>query len=94
MAMITFIFYFQSLKKDDTYQKRAGVILAHGFSTASSIADAVNKFLGKYVFDAIDMPVNVDMNSVLPAIKFLYEKVRKNRRVISACGHGKLGRNI
>ena len=58
-------------------KKRAGVILAHGFSTASSIADAVNKFLGKYVFDAIDMPVNVDMNSVLQQLNSYMKKLGK-----------------
>lgn len=90
MAMITFIFYFQSLKKDDTYQKRAGVILAHGFSTASSIADAVNKFLGKYVFDAIDMPVNVDMNSVLQQLNSYMKKLGKTEELFLLVDMGSL----
>ena len=36
------------------------IILAHGYSTASSIADSANKLLDKYVFEAIDMPLDVD----------------------------------
>lgn len=90
MAMITFIFYFQSLEKDDSYQKRAGVILAHGFSTASSIADAVNKFLGKYVFDAIDMPVNVDMNSILQQLNSYMKKLGKTEELFLLVDMGSL----
>lgn len=44
---------------------RAGVILAHGYSTASSIADSVNKLLGKHVLEAIDMPVHVSSYEVV-----------------------------
>ena len=33
-----------------------GVVLCHGYSTASSIADAVNTLLNMQVFEAIDMP--------------------------------------
>lgn len=41
------------------------VILAHGFSTASSIAEAANKMLNHYVFDSIDMPLHVDTNTIV-----------------------------
>ena len=33
------------------------VIIAHGYSTASSIAEAANRMLNSYIFDAIDMPL-------------------------------------
>ena len=39
-------------------QQRVGVILAHGYATASSIASSVNEMLGQYVFEAIDMPLD------------------------------------
>lgn len=45
--------------------KRIGIIIAHGYSTASSIADSANKLLGQYVFDAIDMPANVNTQTVI-----------------------------
>ena len=75
MTIITFILYFKNLFKDEQHQKRTGVILAHGFSTASSIADAVNKSLGSYVFDAIDMPLNVDMGSILDQLNTYLKKL-------------------
>ncbi|MCI2046653.1 MAG: sigma 54-interacting transcriptional regulator [Faecalibacterium sp.] len=33
------------------------VIIAHGYSTASSIADTANRLLGRFVFEAIDVPL-------------------------------------
>ena len=65
MVMIVFILYLKKIDKSEWKQKRMALIIAHGFSTASSIADAVNKFYAKHVFDAIDMPLNVDINEIL-----------------------------
>ena len=45
------------------------IILAHGYSTASSIADAVNRLLDKYIFDALDMPLDVDSNQITKKVK-------------------------
>ena len=39
----------------------AGIILSHGYATASSIADAANQIIGRKVFDAIDMPLDTQM---------------------------------
>ncbi len=41
-----------------------GVILCHGYSTASSIADAVNTLLGTHIFEAIDMPLETRTEEV------------------------------
>ena len=41
-----------------------GVILCHGYSTASSIADTANRMLGQYVFDGIDMEINITIDKV------------------------------
>lgn len=42
--------------------------MAHGYSTASSIAESANKLLDTYVFDAIDMPLNVDSTTIINKI--------------------------
>lgn len=90
MASITFILYFKSLLTDEDYQKRCGVILAHGFSTASSIADAVNKSLGSYVFDAIDMPLNVDMSSILEQLNTYLKKLGRTEELFLLVDMGSL----
>lgn len=40
------------------------LVMAHGYSTASSIATVINKMLGKPILDYIDMPLNVDINQI------------------------------
>ena len=42
----------------------AGIILSHGYATASSIADAANQIIGRKVFDAIDMPLDSQMGGL------------------------------
>lgn len=46
-----------------------GIVAAHGYSTASSIADAVNKLIGKRVLDAFDMPLATDVDDIIVKIK-------------------------
>ncbi|KAF1299439.1 transcription antiterminator BglG [Enterococcus sp. JM4C] len=50
------------LKKVDWTKKMAipkAVIVAHGYATASSIANVANRFLGKDIFESFDMPLDV-----------------------------------
>ena len=54
--------------KHDANDLTVAIILAHGYSTASSIADSANKLLDTYVFDAIDMPLNVDSTTIINKI--------------------------
>lgn len=42
----------------------AGVILCHGYSTASSIADAANTLLEAHIFEAIDMPLDIQTEEI------------------------------
>lgn len=57
---ICMIKYFAHSGEDLTI----AVIIAHGYSTASSIAEATNRMLNSYIFDAIDMPLDVDVQTI------------------------------
>ncbi len=48
---------------------QTGIVAAHGYSTASSIADAVNKLIGRRVLDAFDMPLTTDVGDIIAKIK-------------------------
>lgn len=55
------------------------LIAAHGYSTASSMADAVNKMIGSHIFDGIDMPLDASFQEVKKLIqeylsKYFYKK--------------------
>ena len=45
-----------------------GIIICHGYSTASSIADVVNRLNGGRVFEAIDMPIDISVQEI--AVRF------------------------
>ena len=45
-------------------QRTKAMIIAHGYATASSIANVCNRLLGVNVFDSIDMPVDSTVNDI------------------------------
>ena len=51
-----------------------GIILAHGYSTATSIADAANRILRRRVFDAIDMAYDEQLSDVTGQLSRLLER--------------------
>lgn len=56
--------YLLSLNINQFNNNCRAIVLAHGYSTASSIADVINQFLNKKIFDAYDMPLNVSINQI------------------------------
>ncbi|QJD72927.1 hypothetical protein [Lactobacillus acetotolerans] len=56
--------YLLSLNINHIDNNCRALVLAHGYSTASSIADVVNQFLNKKIFDTYDMPLNVSINQI------------------------------
>lgn len=59
---------------DNKEIKINGVIIAHGYSTGSSIASAVNKHFGDFIFDAIDIPMNISLEETIKLLKSYMEK--------------------
>lgn len=57
--------YNADLNKNKTF----GVIICHGYSTASSIATAVNSLIGSYIFDSIDVPVTTTMEEIRATLR-------------------------
>ena len=53
-------FEFQS----SSHNGRVGLILCHGYSTASSIADTANHMLGEHIFDGIDMELQTSIDKI------------------------------
>ena len=65
-------------------------MLAHGFSTASSIANAANHFLGEYIFDAIDMPLHVDTATMVEKLKIYLGRLEKIKELYLLVDMGSL----
>lgn len=71
-------------------QQRVGVILAHGYATASSIASSVNEMLGQYVFEAIDMPLDTTTDQILVKLKSFLDRFTKIKDLILLVDMGSL----
>ena len=59
------------LKKADWTKEQGmtkAVIVAHGYATASSIANVANRFLGKDIFESFDMPLDVTPQQIAEEI--------------------------
>lgn len=78
MTQIVILLFVKIHNKDFGSNKKLGIILSHGYSTASSIADAVNKLLGQFVFDSIDMPLDV---STMTIINKLNEYIKRRNNI-------------
>lgn len=79
MNNIIYTIYLSEYTKGIAKKKCLGIIVAHGYLTATSIADAVNTMIGKNVFSAIDMPLNTKTSEIVEKIKkYLVRVVTKN----------------
>lgn len=54
-------------------RQSVGIILCHGYSTASSIADAANRILASHVYEAIDMSYDQEVEDILDPLNGLLE---------------------
>lgn len=57
--------FLSAVDAGDSYKKIGVIVLAHGESTASSIANVANSLLGTNHCQAIDMPLDVKVEEIL-----------------------------
>lgn len=62
--LIFVTFYFYSLDLSEVVGEIKGLVLAHGYSTASSLANVANRLLQKNVFAAFDMPLDITLDKI------------------------------
>lgn len=73
-AIIYLSFYILSISNINTSGINS-IIIAHGYSTASSIASVANKLLGEFIFEAFDMPIEVSNAEITESIKEYFKTV-------------------
>lgn len=54
----------KSMAADAGQKRMKAVILAHGYATASSLANTANRILGMNLYEAFDMPMDVEAREV------------------------------
>lgn len=80
--------YFNNQQLDEL--KYDCIILAHGYSTASSISDTVNRLMGKRVFIGIDMPINITFEETVNTVKRYLKRIGGNKDLILLIDMGSL----
>lgn len=66
--------YFHSLELSSVMSEIKGLVLAHGYSTASSLANVANRMLKKNVFQAYDMPLDITLEKIEShLVRFLHD---------------------
>lgn len=61
---VFFTLYLKSMKMVTVSPRTKAVILAHGYATASSIANVVNRMLGDTIFASFDMPIDTAIKDI------------------------------
>ncbi|UQS84195.1 sigma 54-interacting transcriptional regulator [Bombilactobacillus thymidiniphilus] len=57
-------FYLHDKMQEIPRQTLRCIVLAHGYSTASSIADVANELTGEHLLDALDMPIDIQVPEI------------------------------
>ncbi len=74
--LIPLTLYLRSLMDTSVTTKRPrAIVVAHGYATASSIAEVANRILDETLFEAVDMPIEKKISDV---VDWLKEYIRKN----------------
>lgn len=67
--LLPLVLYFKSLNVRSAENRTRAVILAHGYATASSIANVANRLLEEVIFEAVDMPIDKKMEDIVRWMK-------------------------
>ncbi len=78
--------YNADLNKNGTF----GVIICHGYSTATSIASAVNTLIGSYIFDSIDMPVMTTVDEIKATLREKLSRINSHADICIMVDMGSL----
>lgn len=82
-----------NIRANNPYMKVSrvmGVILCHGYSTASSIADVANSLLHDFVFESIDMPIDVTVDQIGERLQQLVRRRHMEQDIVLLVDMGSL----
>lgn len=81
-------YIFNINKKNDPVIN--SIIIAHGYSTASSIASVANNLIGDFIFEAFDMPIEVSSVDIANKISDYIENIDTSKGLIILVDMGSL----
>ncbi|PAE87207.1 hypothetical protein CHH72_19590 [Shouchella clausii] len=84
------VLFINGLKNQQVKESIQCLVVAHGFSTASSISNVANRLLGKHIFKSFDMPLQVDTLEIIRRLNDYLDAVDTSRGVIIFVDMGSL----
>lgn len=66
---ILFTLYLKSQHIETNLNRIKAIILAHGYATASSIANVANRLLNENIFEAFDMPIDSQVEDIVEHVR-------------------------
>lgn len=82
--------YFYNIQLDE--MRYNCFIAAHGYSTASSMADTINRMAETNIFSGIDMPVEITFDEVIRTIRNYLRRIGTHKDIIILIDMGSLER--
>ena len=90
IAVIYFTLYIKSMNKNDNTNIINSIIIAHGYSTASSIASVANRLLGHFIFEAFDMPIDMSTQDIMLKVESYLKNIDTSKGIIILVDMGSL----
>lgn len=90
LMFLNAILYLKELSTRIMERETRCIILAHGYSTASSLATTANYMVEDDIFDALDMPMDVNVKTIAEKLSEYIETRKKMRDLIILVDMGSL----
>lgn len=90
LAIIYILIYIKSFNRESNLDQINAIIIAHGYTTASSIAGVANRMLGEYVFEAFDMPLELSTTEICKKLNSYIATIDTSKGLIILVDMGSL----
>lgn len=90
VVLVYLMIYIRSINREASLDQANAIIIAHGYSTASSIASVANRLLENYVFEAIDMPFELSAAEIGQKLYAYMKTIDSSRGMIILVDMGSL----
>lgn len=90
LLRIDLFVFLRYIRRDLQTAQIPGIIIAHGYSIASSIAEVANQLLRQKVYDAIDMPIESDIEVIARKLSEYLKRMNGCKEIIVMVDMGSL----
>ena len=90
MLIIDLFVFFRYFHRELVSSQIPGIIIAHGYSIASGIAEVANQLLNQRVFEALDMPIESAFEDIVIKLKEYLNRMEGCKKIIVMVDMGSL----